>query len=210
MKEVALIGGGALARQFIHHLRIAQTMVHGVYDDTMALGTEVAPGVQVLGNLAAFFSAPPVGTEVMVAIGYRHMRFRRELALRLRAAGVPLHTFIHTSAVVDPTATIGAGSVIYPGSIIDAEVRIGDNVLVNIGCTIAHDSLVGSHSFLAPGVVLSGDCRVGECNFLGTGTLLRDGMYTAEGVVTGIGSVVVTELSGPGTFVGNPAKQLLP
>ena len=65
---------------------------------------------------------------------------------------MPLYSFIHSSAYIDPSTKIGNGVVVLPGCVIDKGCVIEDNVLMNAGVVIAHDSKVKEHSFFGPGV----------------------------------------------------------
>jgi UDP-3-O-[3-hydroxymyristoyl] glucosamine N-acyltransferase len=56
--------------------------------------------------------------------------------------------------LINSSAKIKQGSVIYPGCIIDKNVTIGRNVLLNLGVTVAHDTSIGDNSFLAPRVAI--------------------------------------------------------
>ena len=205
MNRVALIGGGSLGVQLAHQLQLAGIQVSGFYDDVLPVGS-LANGHAVLGKLADLLVGNGPHTHVLMAIGYHHMAARQLIHEQVVAAGIPFHTHIHSSAIVDPSASIAAGTVIFPGCVIDRNVRVEVNVLLNNGCIISHDSVVGGHSFLAPGVVVSGNVTIGERNFVGSGTIIRDGLRTAAGCRFGVGSVVVKDPMREGTYFGNPAR----
>lgn len=209
MESVALIGGGALAVQLVHLLQMSSIAVHGAYDDTMDVGAKIGEEVFVRGAIGKFFKhVPPDVSHALVAIGYHHFGLRKMVAEKAARAGIPLFTCIHRSAVIDPTARIGEGTVIMAGCIVDAHTSLGRNVLLNSGCVVAHNTEIQDHSMLGPGVVLSGGCSVGECSFLGTGTMYRDGIRSVAGVRTGVGAVVAADIRSAGTYVGNPAKPM--
>lgn len=210
MESVALIGGGALAVQLAHLLRMSSVAVHGAYDDLLDVGAVIGEKVIVRGPIEEFFKhIPPDVSHALVAIGYHHFGLRKSVAEKAALAGIPLFTCIHRSAVVDPKARIGEGTVIMAGCIVDAHTTLGRNVLLNSGCVVAHNTEIRDHSMLGPGVVLSGGCSIGECSFLGTGTMYRDGIRSAAGVRTGVGAVVVADIRSAGTLVGNPAKPVV-
>ena len=83
---------------------------------------------------------------------------------------------IHPSAVVDPTAAIGAGAEIGPlavigagaeigaGCIISAHAVVGDGVVLGEGCRIGPHASV-SHCIAGRGVVLHPGARVGQEGF---------------------------------------------
>ncbi len=211
MIRVALIGAGSLGVQLAHQLRLAGTAVAGFYDDVRPTGTVIEDLGTVLGPIP---TEPPAGEHptphLLMAIGYNHLERRSQVFQDLTRAGFKFHTLVHSTAWVDPTATLEEGVVLYPGCIIDRHVRIGANVLLNNGCIISHDSAIGEGSFLAPGVVISGNCRIGSRSFMGTGTVVRDGVSTANDCRFGIGSVVLADAHQPGLYFGHPTNRMRP
>ncbi len=191
--------------QLAHQLKLAGVHVSGFYDDVLAAGSG-PDGYPVLGKVADLLSGSGPFTHALMAIGYEHMSTRQRLYEQVVAAGIPFHTVVHPSAIVDPSAYIDAGAVVYPGCIIDRHARLEVNALLNNGCIISHDSVIGGHSFIAPGVVVSGNVTVGERNFVGSGTVFRDGIRTAADCRFGVGSVVVKDATSEGTYFGNPAQ----
>ena len=91
-------------------------------------------------------------------------------------------------SVVAPFARLGAGVVLRPGAMVGHHNRIGDGV------------------YIAPGAVLSGFCEVGPRAFIGTGALLRDHVRIGADVTVGMGSVVTSDLTEPGVYLGAPAR----
>lgn len=209
MRTVALVGAGSLGVQLAHQLRLSGMAVAGFYDDVQPTGTAIEDLGKVLGSIPTTPAADGHGvTHLLMAIGYNHMERRLGLFHDLKRAGFRFHTLVHSTAWVDPSATLAEGVVLYPGCIVDRKVHVEANVLLNNGCIVSHDSVVGEGSFLAPGVVVSGNCRIGSRNFMGTGTLLRDGIRTASDCRFGMGSIVVDDIDQAGLYVGNPAQLL--
>ncbi len=196
---VVVIGGGGHARVAISTLRAAGYEVAGVFDDDPALlGTRVS-GVPVLG---------PVGSipdhsyrSGIIAVGDN--RTRREIAGRVRLQWV---TAIHPGAHVDPSATLGPGSLVFAGSVIQADATIGGHVIVNTGAVVEHDCVLGDFAHVAPGVVLAGNVRVGEGTLLGVGTAVIPGVRIGSWSTVGAGSVVVRDLPGGVVAYGSPAR----
>jgi len=206
MTRVALIGAGALGVQLAHQLRLANIQVVGFYDDLLPVDKLVHDDLKVLGPLSEITSGSMLFSHVLLAIGYKHMDARKRLFESMSAAGIPFHTLVHRTAIIDPTASLATGVVIYPGCIVDRGVRLEANVLLNNGCIISHDTKIGEHSFLAPGVVVSGNVSIGDRNLVGSGTVFRDGMRSTSRCRFGTGSVVVKDALVEGTYFGNPAR----
>lgn len=206
MKRVAIIGAGDLGEQLAYHIGQARKAeVIGFFDD---MNTKEVLGLPILGRISDCYKKR-IFDEIIIGIGYKHLTFKHRLYLELKQAGMAFHSFIHPSAIIDPSAKVHPGVAIYPGCIVDRNVVIGPNSLLNNGCVVSHDSEIGASSFLAPGCTLSGNTMIGMRNFLGTSSSFRDGIETDDDVHTGVGSAVVENLTEPGTYFGNPAKRYI-
>lgn len=207
MKRLAIIGAGDLGQQIAHHvITDNQYEVVGFIDDYRDAGTTVGD-IQVLGKIDDVVDLFRTGKFdcVLIAIGYKHMYFRATLFEKFRKV-VPFATFVHSACIVDKTALIKEGTVLFPGCIIDQHVTIGENVLLNIGNCIAHDTQIGAHSFLSPCVTIAGFVKIGMCNIIGINTTIIDNIKTEASVQIGGGGVVIKSIDTPGLYVGNPVR----
>ncbi len=64
---------------------------------------------------------------------------------------------IHPSAVVDPTAQLGADVAVGPLSSIGAGARIGDGTWIGPGVHVYRDAVIGERCVLHGGVIIGGD-----------------------------------------------------
>ncbi|MEH0165107.1 UDP-3-O-(3-hydroxymyristoyl)glucosamine N-acyltransferase [Paucibacter sp. JuS9] len=69
---------------------------------------------------------------------------------------------IHPSAVIDPSATIGADVDIGPLAVVEADARIGDGARIGAHCVIERNARIGAGTRLAARVTLGFDCSIGE------------------------------------------------
>jgi UDP-3-O-[3-hydroxymyristoyl] glucosamine N-acyltransferase len=73
---------------------------------------------------------------------------------------------IHPTAILDPTATIGAGVSVGPYAVIEAGVRLADgcsigaHVVVGRGCAVGEGSVIHPQATLYPGAVVGRRCVV--------------------------------------------------
>jgi len=67
------------------------------------------------------------------------------------------HSGIHPSAHVDPTATIGEGSIVYPGVFVGPRCRIGRGCILYPNAVIYDDTLIGDRVIIHAGAVLGVD-----------------------------------------------------
>jgi UDP-3-O-[3-hydroxymyristoyl] glucosamine N-acyltransferase len=69
---------------------------------------------------------------------------------------------IHSSAVIHPSARIGATPSIGPYVVIDADARIGASCVIHTGTFIGRGTTLGDDCFLWPNVVIRDGCRLGH------------------------------------------------
>jgi sugar O-acyltransferase (sialic acid O-acetyltransferase NeuD family) len=208
LKRLVILGSRDLAQQMaLHFSRSPDVRIVGFLDDFRPVGEETSQG-PILGGASealAMFQAAAFDLAA-VGIGYRHMAYRGTLLAALKKA-VPLATYVHPTCWVDPTASIEEGCFLLPGCIVDSNVRIGAGSLLNAGCLIAHDSIVGENCFLGPRVTVAGFTRIEAGCFLGVGTTVIDNVRVGPAVQTGGGAVVVEDSTGPGLYLGLPARR---
>lgn len=206
MKILGILGSGHLGQQ-IAHLAVSDKQFDSVvFFDDMTSEIRVM-GFPVIGKKTDILESykKQLFSELIIGIGYHHMNARKALFEEYSQL-VPMATLVHSSSIVDCSAKIGSGSILYPGCVIDQNVQIGNNVLLNLSCTISHDSNIGSHSFFAPSVTIAGFVSTGEMNMLGVNTTVIDSIKLTEKVQTGGGTVVIKNIDEAGLYVGSPAK----
>ena len=211
VSRLAIIGAGDLGFSI---LRLAKEILHlepvGFFDDTCQ--TDTVHSLPVLGGLDSIEALWKIKSfdSVVIAIGYRHMQFRRELYDRLVSLNIRLANIIHPSVILAKDACMGSGSVLFPGCILDVGSLVGNNCILNAGVTIAHDSKIDDHTICGPGVTLAGFTRVQQSCFLGTHTTIIDHINVAPNITTGAGTVVIKNLTEPALYAGVPARKLKP
>lgn len=81
-------------------------------------------------------------------------------------------TGIHPSAVVDPSATLGAGVEIGPLAVIEAGARLGDDVSVGAGSVVGADTTIGAGSRLHANVTVYHGVVIGRRAVLHSGCVV--------------------------------------
>ena len=140
-------------------------------------------------------------------IGYNYLDTKQKLFNQFYGV-IPFGRIIHSSCLIDPTAKINEGTVLYPGVIVDANVKIESNVLVNLGCCIAHDSTIGHSSFLSPRVAIAGFVNIGQRCILGINSTFKDNIELDNEIQIGAGTVVVKSLKEKDIYIGVPARKI--
>ena len=117
--------------------------------------------------------------------------------------------FKHTGEVIiGDKVDIGAYSIIHRGTF--DETIIGNGCKFGAYTNIGHNCVIGDNVVMAVGVILNGGVKVGNNCWLSSGVKVRHYINICSGVVLGLGSVVVKDITEPGIYVGNPAKYLRP
>ncbi|MFZ7094089.1 acetyltransferase [Primorskyibacter sp. 2E233] len=147
------------------------------------------------------------GAQLHVAIGDNATRKR--VSEQFLQRGQAMATVRHPSAIISPSAQIGAGCAIMAAAIVQCGTRIGSGVILNTGAQIDHDGLIEDYCHISPGAVLTGNVTVGTESWIGAGATIRNGITVGPQIIVGIGAAVDRDLSGPGArFGGVPARLL--
>jgi sugar O-acyltransferase (sialic acid O-acetyltransferase NeuD family) len=138
-----------------------------------------------------------------VAIAIGNNTIRKKIAEGLTAS---CPTFVHTSAFIYPSATIGKGVQILPNAVVDAAVTIGDFTIINNNATVSHNTIVENYCHIAINAAVSGGCTIGEGTLVGAGSVILPEITIGKWATIGAGAVVTKNVPDGATVVGNPAK----
>ncbi len=170
MENVIIIGAGGHAAEIDEYIRYS-LKITGKKEFNIAGFLDDNPD-----NYARYkFSAPYLGgikdhsviRGQSYIIGIASLEFRRFFVDRFVSEGATFVSFIHCSAYLSESATVGVGSIIGPNANLGPNVRIGKYTLINARCSIGHDTNVGKYNLLSPNVCLSGFTEVEDENLFG-------------------------------------------
>lgn len=177
--------------------------VEGFLDDSLAPGTRVV-NWPVLGGASWLEGQPPR----VFALGVGDNGTRQRIANTLLDRGHSLPAFVHPSAVISPSARLGAGTVAMARVVVNAEAQVGNGVILNTGCVVEHECVIGDFAHLSPQSALGGRARVGLRTHIGIGATLIQLARVGDDCVVGAGAVVLKEVAAGLTVVGVPARVL--
>ena len=117
-------------------------------------------------------------------------------------------TIVHASAIVSPSAQLGAGSLVGAGAIVQAGAVVGRHAIVNTGAVVEHDVVLGDFTHVGPAVAVGGGTRIGARVFIGLGARIRDHLTIGDDATIGMGAVVVSDVAAGRRVVGVPARDI--
>ena len=199
-EDIYVLGAGGHAKVVISTLRAARFGIRAILDDNLQINGGEVLGIPVAGPLSLLEEMK--FCRAVIAIG--NNRARREIAERFRH--VEWVTAVHPQTTIDPTVTLGAGTVIFAGTVIQPCTRIGRHVIVNTGATIDHDCFIGDYAHVAPGCHLAGNVTLGEGVLIGIAGAALPKTTVGAWTVVGAGGIVTTDLPPHIIATGIPAK----
>jgi sugar O-acyltransferase (sialic acid O-acetyltransferase NeuD family) len=208
----AIVGGGGHGAVLIEAaLTSGEIEPVCVLDADKTLWGKELLGIPILGGDELLPSLPADAvTSFLVGVGGTGDNVpRRRLYERALAAGLRPCTLRHPSAIVSPSARLGAGTVVLAGAVVGTRAVIGANVIVNSGVIVEHDCIVGDHVHLASGATLGGDVQIGEESHIGAGATVREQIKIGPRALVAAGAVVVRHVSEGDRVAGVPASSLL-
>jgi len=113
---------------------------------------------------------------------------------------------VHSSSIIDDSAIIDEGTVIFHNSVIQSSVKIGKHVIVNTSASIDHDCVIEDYSHISPNATLSGNVKVGEGTHVGAGAVIIPNIEVGKWCKIGAGAVIIKDIPDYSVVVGNPGK----
>ncbi|MNI16263.1 putative acetyltransferase EpsM [compost metagenome] len=201
-----LIGAGGHSKVVIDILRSERKEILGIIDDNNELKS--VSDIPVIGNLNKVPQLLEEHKAVNFLITIGDNWARNHIVSRLKSFNIKYGEAIHPSAVISPSAVLGAGSVVMANAIINANAMIGEHSILNSGCIVEHDCEIGSYVHISPGVSLAGNVNVHSYSHIGIGASVIQGIKIGSNAIVGAGSCVINDVIDNSIVVGCPAKWL--
>lgn len=150
---------------------VASPETAGLGDLIFIASPKFLPHLETTGASAVIL-APGVGHSRLPVLRSAHpqMTFVQAIGILLPpAAAVP---GVHPTAVIDPTARLGAGVSIGPLCAVGANVAIGEGTVLHPGVTVYSDAVIGPSCVLHSGVHLRQGVRLGARVILHNGVVV--------------------------------------
>jgi UDP-3-O-[3-hydroxymyristoyl] glucosamine N-acyltransferase len=85
-----------------------------------------------------------------------------QVVLKLAPKRIAFPPGVHPTAIIDPTAKLGARVSIQPHAVIEAGVTIGDETVVGAGSYVGHETAIGSSCLIYPNVTIRERSKIGS------------------------------------------------
>ncbi|MBQ7264288.1 MAG: acetyltransferase [Synergistaceae bacterium] len=208
MHELVIYGAGGLGREVAEIVRRIDERHRfwdflGFIDDGEPEGD--LGGHALLGGMEL---VKGFGRPLDVAIAIASPKVKRKIYDELKAC-----PHVHFPNVIDVGVTLSSrvhmeeGIIISRSCSVSVEVRLGRCVFLNTGTHVGHDTVLGDFCTVMSNVDVSGNVTVGEETLIGVGASILQGRKIGSRSTVGIGSVVVTDVPGDCTVLGDPAKR---
>jgi serine acetyltransferase len=122
------------------------------------------------------------GNQVCFLLGLGDQRLRQLAAEYAKGRDWQAFTFVHPTAYVAESATIGAGSFIAPTACVGHGARLGQHCLVHYQASVGHDSVLGDDCWVLPGARISGQVTLQERVLIGSNAFLFQGVTLGRNV----------------------------
>jgi UDP-N-acetylbacillosamine N-acetyltransferase len=140
----------------------------------------------------------------IAALGDNSARASAQMAAE--EAGFHMTVIVHPTAIIDVSASIGAGVFVGPGAVIIAGAILGRGVLVNTAAIVEHDCVLNDFSSVYSGAVLGGSVTLNRLSAVGLNATILPGLSIGEGCVVAAGAVVTRDQPARSVVVGNPGR----
>jgi sugar O-acyltransferase (sialic acid O-acetyltransferase NeuD family) len=197
-------GHGQVVADILQRMHVQQGDVIplGFVDDDPALERCAPLGLPVLGPIASLANVRH--DAVIVAIGNNTRR--RLVTESLLRDGEKLATAIHPSAIIAPSSSVGAGSMVCAAAVLNPASVIGISVILNTSCSVDHHNTIGDYAHIGPGARLGGNVTVGENSLIGIGAVVLPGIKVGARSTVAGGAIVIRDVDDQATVMGTPAK----
>jgi sugar O-acyltransferase (sialic acid O-acetyltransferase NeuD family) len=163
VRRILIVGAGGFGREVLHWARDAWPGHAAKIAGFLSADPHRQVSLPILGDPSAF--VPEATDAFLLAIGTPGIR--RSVAEGLLSKKASFLTLVHPTAIVAPSAAIGAGSILCPYAIASDAVSLGRFTLMNYHSSLGHDASTGDFAVLSPYATLGGGAAIADDVFLG-------------------------------------------
>lgn len=196
--RVMIFGAGRLAATVADVVRSCGHTVTGFVDaDDALIGKEAEPGgARVLMSEDDFFELLDEDESDFdaVALAVSDNKARLRLFFELNETTM-LPPFVHPSAVVSSTSTVGAAAIVLPLSVVGAGAEVGRAAFIGAGAVIEEFAKIGDAARVGAHATVCCGVAVGERVALGEGATVSDGVSVGADATLGSSAVLTRDVA---------------
>ena len=132
---------------------------------------------------------------------------RKEIVDMIDANGLSRATFVHSSAIIDPTSVIESGTFVGPFCIIAYQSVVHQDCLIAPYTLVSHRAKIGQGTVTNPGAMIAGAVNVGQYCLLGIRSTTVDQIDICDNVQVGPCAFITKTITEPGRYLGSPARR---
>ncbi|MBK03904.1 MAG: hypothetical protein CL932_10845 [Deltaproteobacteria bacterium] len=205
-KTLYIFGAGGFGKEVLDIVRAGyqDTYKHVAFlDDGVENGTTIV-NTKVEGGMDTARALSPETCEFVIALGSPALRKR--LTHMIADMGHSFATLIDPTAIIQPSATIGEGTIVLPRVVVSSAAHIGQHCLLNIGAIVGHDVKMDDFVVVSPAAVLLGNTYFAEGVEVGSSATLYPGIKVGAWAKIAMCSAVYKDVPEEATVAGTPAR----
>ena len=204
MLDLIIIGAGGFGREM--HTLLGDVFTSETHRFKGFLADRTNPRETKLGPILATPEAyqPTATDRFLLAIG--DMEPRHRISESLAQRGGLFVSYIHPTAFIARTATIGRGAVIYPYATVSNEAQLDDHVHLNYYASVGHNAKVGCCCLLAPYATLNGFSILEEDVYVSTHATVVVGQRVGARSKISANSAVMRDVPTDSMVFGVPGR----
>ena len=129
-------------------------------------------------------------------------------SFELQKLGLLPIDFIHETAFLHTSSTIGSGAQIIPHVTINCFVSMREQEIINTSSTIDHEVVIGNGVHIMGCATIAGCVNVNDFATIGTNAIILPYLTIAPHSIVDAGAVVTKNTEPNGIYTGVPAKKI--
>ncbi|MCT4599403.1 MAG: hypothetical protein N4A32_00695 [Marinifilaceae bacterium] len=114
--------------------------------------------------------------------------------------------FIHPTAFVAKSVTMGFGNIILANVVVNPNVKMGNYNTFNSSSLLGHDTKIGNNNFFAGHSCVGSNITINNGVFVGLNSSVRNFVVLNDFCLIGMSSNVVKDVQKEHIVIGNPAR----
>ena len=196
---MVIVGGGGFAEELVSWHSPSQATALAGY-----VASSPNPAIK-LKYLGTFEQISSLQLEIfLVAVGSPEVRLK---AIEIiKQAGKSFGSFIHSTATVVESASLGPGVLVGPYCMVSAGASLDELVFMNCYSSVGHHAKIGKRVILNPYAAITGNCVIGDDCVFGLSSSILPKSKLPNGTRVAPGSSVYRSVRERCTLIGVPAR----